>query len=96
MHGPLNVKHLFTCVILGFRRDIDEICALLVFYAAYSGNSVPTFRDDLWIPHSTIKKYWTYYYCNTNNSNKHIVQLVFVKNINIALIDNSERRYFAF
>jgi len=26
----------------GFRRDVDEICALLNSYAAYSGDSLPT------------------------------------------------------
>jgi hypothetical protein len=31
------------CVISGFRRDVDDICALLGCYAALSGSSVPTF-----------------------------------------------------
>ena len=31
----------------GLRRDVDEICALLEYYAAYSGNSLPTFRVNL-------------------------------------------------
>jgi hypothetical protein len=35
------------CVISGFRRNVDEICALLGYYAAQSGNSVPTFRDNI-------------------------------------------------
>ena len=34
-------------VILGFRREEDETCALLGCYAACSGNSLPTFRDSL-------------------------------------------------
>jgi len=34
-------------VTLGFRRDIGEICALLGYYAACSGNSLPTFRSYL-------------------------------------------------
>ena len=37
-------------VISGLRRDVDEICALLGCYAAWSGNSLPTFRDDLSVP----------------------------------------------
>jgi hypothetical protein len=28
-------------VISGFRREVDEICVLLGYYAAYSGNSLP-------------------------------------------------------
>ena len=31
-------------IISDFRRKVDEICALLGYYAAYSGNSLPTFR----------------------------------------------------
>jgi len=34
-----------SCEISGFRREVDEICALLRHYAAYSGNYLPTFRD---------------------------------------------------
>ena len=36
-----------VCVIAGFGRVIDQNCALLGCYAANSGNSVPTFRDNL-------------------------------------------------
>jgi hypothetical protein len=39
-----------VCVISGFRRDVDEICARLRYYAALSGSSVPTFRDELSVP----------------------------------------------
>jgi len=38
------------CVILGFLRDIDGICALLGYHAAWSGNYVSTFRDNLSVP----------------------------------------------
>ena len=35
-------------VTLGFRvEEVDEHCALLGYYAAYSGNSLSTFRDNL-------------------------------------------------
>jgi len=30
--------------VSGFRREVDETCALLGCYAAYSGSSIPTFR----------------------------------------------------
>ena len=33
-----------TCVISGFRHEVDENCALLGHYAASNGNSLPTFR----------------------------------------------------
>jgi len=37
-------------LISGCRRDVDEICALLGYYAAYSGNFSTTFRDKLSAP----------------------------------------------
>jgi len=32
-------------VISGFRREVTENCTLLGYYAASSGNSLPTFRE---------------------------------------------------
>jgi hypothetical protein len=43
-------------VISGFRRDVDDICALLGYYAALSGNSLPTLRDNLAVPSSRVGK----------------------------------------
>jgi hypothetical protein len=43
-------------VISGFRRDVDEICALLGYYAASSGNPLPTFRDNVSAPSLRAKK----------------------------------------
>jgi hypothetical protein len=34
-------------LISGFRRHVDEICALLGYYAASCGNCLPTFRDNV-------------------------------------------------
>jgi hypothetical protein len=45
-----------ACVISGFRRDVDEICALLGCYAASSGNPLPMFRDNISVPSSRAKK----------------------------------------
>jgi hypothetical protein len=39
-----------VCVISGFRRDVDKICALLGYYAASSGSSLTTFRDNVSVP----------------------------------------------
>ena len=36
---------LILGVTSGFRRDVDEICVYLDYNIAYSGNSLPTFRD---------------------------------------------------
>ena len=40
---------------------IDENCAILGYYAAISGNFLPTFRDDLLVPYSgvTSPEDWT-------------------------------------
>jgi len=44
-------------VISGFRRDIKNyICAILGLYAEQSGNSVPTFWENLSVPSSRVKK----------------------------------------
>ena len=43
------------CMISGFRREVDEICALLGYYVECSGNFLPTFRDNLSFPSSTVK-----------------------------------------
>jgi hypothetical protein len=37
-------------------RPVYEICALLEYHAASSGSSVPTFRDNLSVPSSRVKK----------------------------------------
>jgi len=43
------------CVISGFRREVDENCARLGYYAASSGNFLPKFRDNLSVPSSGVK-----------------------------------------
>jgi len=47
--------HLFMSVS-SFHCKVDEICALLDYYAASSGNSLPTFRDNLSVLSSRLKK----------------------------------------
>jgi len=42
-------------MISGFSHHIDEICPLLGYYAAYSGNSLTLFRDNLSVPSSRVK-----------------------------------------
>jgi hypothetical protein len=38
---------LVECVISGFRREVDENCSLLGYYAASSGIFLSTFRRNL-------------------------------------------------
>ena len=40
---------------LGFRREVDENGAPLGYNAASSGNSLPTFRDNLMFSSSRVK-----------------------------------------
>jgi hypothetical protein len=51
----INTK-LSEFVVSGFRRDADEICALLGYNAASSGIPLPTFRDNVSAPSSKVKK----------------------------------------
>jgi len=45
-----------------FRRDVDEDCTLLGYYATNSGISLPTFRDNLSIPFSTTEEGHCHYH----------------------------------
>jgi len=47
-----------------------KICALLTFYAVYSGNSIPTFRENLSVPSSRIKKSNNNYFSYTSGTLK--------------------------
>jgi hypothetical protein len=49
-------KSFSSSVISGLPRDVDEIGALLECYAASSGNPLPTFRDNVSVPSSRVKK----------------------------------------
>jgi hypothetical protein len=54
--SSLRVTDQFSqYVVSGFRRDVDEIRALLGYYAAMSGSPVPTFRDNLSVPSKSKK-----------------------------------------
>jgi len=46
-HGIKWKETLDVTYISGFRREVEENCALLGYYAAISDNFLPTFRDNL-------------------------------------------------
>jgi len=52
--GYRHLQHP-SCVISGFLREEDENCALVGYYTAYSGNFLPTVRDNLSVPSSKFK-----------------------------------------
>ena len=53
IHRYIIKFHL--CVISGYRRSVDEICAIFGFYAAWNGSFLPTFRDNISVPTSSVK-----------------------------------------
>jgi hypothetical protein len=56
IQSALVVAFILMFVISGFSRDVDEICALLGYYAASSGNPLPTFRKNVSASSSRVKK----------------------------------------
>jgi hypothetical protein len=46
---------LFCSAISGFRREVDENCARLGYYAAYIGDALPTFRGNVSASSSRVK-----------------------------------------
>jgi len=57
-----------------FRCEVVEKCALLGYYAASSGNLLPTFRDNLSVPSSGVE--------DNNNNNMPVItqKSIFLKN----------------
>jgi hypothetical protein len=58
----VSTNFLLRTVISGFRREVDENCAVLGYHAASSGYYLPTFRDNVSVPSSRFKnqgfKHW--------------------------------------
>jgi len=52
-----NTKQQIFCYISGFRREVDESCALLGYCAASIADSFQTFRDKLSVPLQESLKY---------------------------------------
>jgi hypothetical protein len=48
------------CIISGFHREVDESRAVLDYYAASSGKSLPTLRDNLSVPFSRIGGFFSF------------------------------------
>jgi hypothetical protein len=54
-HGVFISCNRSKTVISGFRREVAENCTLLGYYAASSGISLPTFRENLLVTSSGFK-----------------------------------------
>ena len=50
-----EIKPFSPSVISGSHREVDEKCALLGYNSTSSGNSLPTFRDNLSVPSSRVR-----------------------------------------
>ena len=55
--------YIYSHVLWWQGNSASDICAVLGYYSAHSGNSLPTFRDNLSIPSSMVRnlcswKYW--------------------------------------
>ena len=89
-----------TRVISGFRSDVDENCALLGYYVASSGNSLPTFRDNLSIPssrvengcHATSVRNYHYSLRKTSEQRSSLLKLTVVQQLNDLFILYGTRR----
>ena len=46
------MNYIYFLVISGIRREVNENCTPLGYYAVSSGNSLPTFRDNLFPLHA--------------------------------------------
>ena len=51
-----KIKNIAKCVISGFHLELDDNCALLGYYAAYSGNFLPSFREEFSVLSSKLTK----------------------------------------
>jgi hypothetical protein len=51
-----GLRPVIKSVTSGFRRDADELCAFLGYNAVSSGIPLPTFRDNVSVPSSRVKK----------------------------------------
>jgi hypothetical protein len=51
----IHIKSDVRTLILGFRRDVDEICTLLGYYEASCLNCLPMFPDNVSVPSSRVK-----------------------------------------
>ena len=75
------IKHT-VYLMSSFHREVDENCALLGYYAASSGNFLPTFRDNLSAPYSG----------DENWRDRQVVPETSVRNYLYSLRNNPEER----
>jgi membrane-anchored protein YejM (alkaline phosphatase superfamily) len=52
----LVLLQFFVNIMSGFHHDVNEMYAVSRFYMAWNGSSVLTFRDNLLVPSSRVKR----------------------------------------
>jgi hypothetical protein len=50
----MEIYDIVNCVVSGIRREADQNCAVMGYYAANIGNFLLTFRDNLSVPSSRV------------------------------------------
>jgi hypothetical protein len=55
-----SALHMYICVISGFCCDVDKPCGPQGYYAS-TGNPLPTFRNNISVPSSRVKKFFSYW-----------------------------------
>ena len=48
--------YIYKCVNSGFSLEVDDICAILDYYALHALHVLPKFRDNLSVRYSVLKK----------------------------------------
>jgi hypothetical protein len=54
--NAVSAAKYFTARVISIRRYVYDIGALVGYHAAFTVSSVPTFRDNLSVPSSRVKK----------------------------------------
>ena len=54
LNFPFRV-YIYVMITSGFRRNLDDICALLGYYAVYSERQLPTFKESLSVRSAKVK-----------------------------------------
>jgi hypothetical protein len=56
LYADYNTRHANILPYVSFRRDVDEVFAVLGCNASYAISSLPRFRDSLSVPSSSVKQ----------------------------------------
>jgi len=86
---PFKCQHLrlVSGCTDGPEQYLVKICALQGYYAAYSGNSLPTFPDNLWVP-SSVHLHGTHPLDSSRSDGQEIIRRLWNPNLTAAFTRN--------